>query len=429
MSGIVAIVRGGLAVLAGVWAWTAAAQAATPGADLWLPPEPQVRAVLSQLPPVRAAEAGVALAQARSARQQAGPHEWVAKAGSQRRSERAGSRFLDSELGLETGLRWPAKVALDQRLGQATEQAGALAQDEAWHEAARGLLADWFDTLRELRTAQLLHAQQALLARSLAATQRRVELGEAAVLELLATQAEQARLQAQARRAEAQASVQRQALLRRYPGLQDPALRLPAADAPWPVGELPSSAPAAGWVARIVDDNHTLQLARAQAAQARLQAERVQLDQRPDPTVGVRAARERSGQEQVWGVYLSVPLGGAARQAEARMALAQAEVAAQELEHTRQRVEAEAWRVASEAAQAVAVLAQQRQALAAIDRSEALQARAYALGESPLGDWLLARRTALEARLAADTAALDALQAQARLALDAHELWPAGARR
>ena len=74
-------------------------------------------------------------------------------------------------------------------------------------------------------------------------------------------------------------------------------------------------------------------------------------------------------------------------------------------------------------AAAQATLAQQRQALAYSEKSAALQARAYALGESGLGDWLLAQRGALDARLAAETAALEAQQAQARVLLDAHRIW------
>jgi outer membrane protein TolC len=60
-----------------------------------------------------------------------------------------------------------------------------------------------------------------------------------------------------------------------------------------------------------------------------------------------------------------------------------------------------------------------------IERSAQLQARAYTLGESPLADLLLARRNALEAQLAADSAALDEMQSHARLLLDSHSLWRA----
>lgn len=64
------------------------------------------------------------------------------------------------------------------------------------------------------------------------------------------------------------------------------------------------------WVTRILADNHELELAEALAQQARQRAQRSALEQRADPTLGVRATRERSGQEQVLGVYVSLPLGG-----------------------------------------------------------------------------------------------------------------------
>lgn len=393
-----------------------------------LPPSTVVEQVLEQLPQVRAAQAAIALAQARSQRLQAGPHDWVAKVGADRRSERNGPRYREGDIGLETGLRWPAKVAADRQLGNAEERLGQVGYADAWHEAGRALLADWFEVLRELRGAQLLQAQDALMQRQLKVTQRRVETGDAAALELLAANAERARVQAQATRAAAQAELRRQTLLRRYAGLADPAGLL-AARPPeaWlaPTAEDAGAAGAADWVQRILDDNHELERAEMRAEQARLQAERVRLERQGDPTVGVRATRERGGQEQVLGVYLSLPLGGAGRAADARAALAQADIADQELAQTRQRVQADAWRTASEAEQTRTTLAAQRQALQQLEKNTALLGRAYALGESPLLDLLLAQRGALEARLAADTAALDAMQAQARLLLDAHRLWRA----
>ena len=390
-----------------------------------LPPSPVVEQVLEQLPQVRAAQAAIALAQARSQRLQVGPHDWVAKVGADRRSERNGPRYREGEIGLETGLRWPAKVAADRQLGSAEERLGQVGYADAWHEAGRALLADWFEALRELRGAQLLQAQDALMQRQLQVTQRRVETGDAAALELLAANAERARVQAQATRARAQAELRRQTLLRRYAGLADPAGLLAARPpdvwpAPAPTAE---DADAASWVRHILDDNHELERAEVRAEQARLQAERVRLERQGDPTVGVRATRERGGQEQVLGVYLSLPLGGAGRAADARAALAQADIADQELAQTRQRVQADAWRTASEAEQTRTTLAAQRQALEQLEKNTALLGRAYALGESPLLNLLLAQRGALEARLAAETAALDAMQAQARLLLDAHRLW------
>jgi Cu/Ag efflux pump CusA len=53
-----------------------------------------------------------------------------------------------------------------------------------------------------------------------------------------------------------------------------------------------------------------------------------------------------------------------------------------------------------------------------------LAARAYALGEGSAADVLTARRLALEARITATVATIDAREARYRLLLDAHALWP-----
>jgi outer membrane protein TolC len=52
-----------------------------------------------------------------------------------------------------------------------------------------------------------------------------------------------------------------------------------------------------------------------------------------------------------------------------------------------------------------------------------LAARAFELGEGTLTDVLVARRSVLDAALAEQTARIDALEAHARLRLDAHLLW------
>lgn len=387
-----------------------------------LPASAAVQQALTELPVLRAAQAGQALAQARSQRLAAGPHDWVAKAGVNRRRDTEGGRYNEAEIGLETALRWPGKVATDRQLAAQVLQVGDLGAADAWHEAARSLLADWFDALREARSATLLQAQDALLARLLRVTERRVHNGEAARLELLAAQAERARWQAQAQRASSQAQLRAASLQQRYPRLG----AVPDVDAQalaaWPPAGTPAPEPAA-WVARILDDNHELELAQAQADQARLQAERTRQERRPDPTVGWRATQERGGQERVVGLYLSLPLGSAGREADAHAAQAQADMAAQALEQVRQRVALDAQQRAHEAVNSLQQLAQQRQALAQLQESATLQERAYALGETPLMELLQAQRSALEARQLADSAALDALQAQARLQLDAHLLW------
>ena len=381
-----------------------------------LPPQAQVRETLTQLPAIRGALAGISLGQARQARLNAGPHEWVLKPNVQRRSERNGPHYTEADLAVEHGVRLPGKRATDEQLGAGEVRIGSLAFEDSWHEAARGLLKAWFDWLREARTAQVLAEQSQLVQQQLSVAQRRVKAGEAARLELMQAEAEAGRASAAWQQSRARERALWIELERRYPGLKaQPPAALPNPDT------LPEE-PAA-WVDRVLDDNHELALAQAHAEHATLLARRAALERRPDPTVGLRAARERGGQEQVVGVYLSLPLGGAARQAEERAALAQADIADQKAADVRHRITSEAWRVALLASEGVAAWQSLDTARQRMAQSAELATRAYTLGETPLGESLQMRRLALDAQLSAESARLDTLENQARLLLDAHLMW------
>ena len=65
-------------------------------------------------------------------------------------------------------------------------------------------------------------------------------------------------------------------------------------------------------------------------------------DRFPDPSVGIQFSRERGGQENVVGAYISIPIPGSARRATADAAVAQ-------LETTGRRETGVARKVASEA--------------------------------------------------------------------------------
>ena len=55
--------------------------------------------------------------------------------------------------------------------------------------------------------------------------------------------------------------------------------------------------------------------------------------------------------------------------------------------------------------------------------AECFESGGWSVGEGALAEVLQARRLAVEARLGAEQLQLDALEAQARLLLDAHRLW------
>lgn len=420
-----------------VWGLAAAAPAASPVVadaiqvaatdetaamvtQLSLPPVAATREVIAALPQVQAARAAVAVAQARGQRLEAGTYEWNLKAGTQRRSETAGPQYVEGELAMERSVRWGGKARTDREIGEAGVAAGQSAYADAWHEAVRALVKAWYDWQRE-RSATAVLAQQAVLAQEqLQVAMRRVKAGDAPRMDQLMAQAEHDRAMAAQQQARGREQVQLSELQKRFPGI---ATDTGAGSAG--VVELQLPGEPQTWLRRILEDNHEVELAEAEARVARLQSQRAQLDARPDPLLGVRAARERGGQETLLGVYVTIPLPGAYREADQRATLALADAAEQRLNLTRQRVEAAAQRAVLQASHATSVW----QRLTAVQQSMAsvaqLSVKAYGLGEVTLTEALQARRAALESALAADTARWDAQEAVSRVLVDAHRLWAA----
>ncbi|HEU4842770.1 MAG TPA: TolC family protein [Burkholderiaceae bacterium] len=392
-----------------------AQQANEPGLAL-LPAEPVVRQVLAAMPQLREVALQGELAQASKTALEAGRHEWTVRAGASTRTELAGPTWREQELALERPLRWFGKAAQDAAIGATGVAVAQAAHEDAWHEAGRTLLADWFAALRESVAVARLEEQHGLAGQLLRVAVQRVKAGDGAALEQLQAETEQSRVAAQLQQARQRGALAQQLLRSNYPGLP------PAPAASLPVPPEPDGTPD-GWIARIVGHNHELELAESEARLASQQARRSGSERMPDPTLSVRASRERGGQERVLGVMLSMPLPGAARKAETRAASARAEQAKERLDMARIRVDAAARRVVLEGAhsrqiwQTLQGMAQQS------ERQAALTMKAYAAGEVSLSEALLARRQALEAALAAQSAQLEALQAYARLKLDAHLLW------
>ncbi|MFM1988966.1 MAG: hypothetical protein RJA99_1923, partial [Pseudomonadota bacterium] len=131
----------------------------------------------------------------------------------------------------------------------------------------------------------------------------------------------------------------------------------------------------------------------------------------------------RGGAERILGLAVSIPLAGAARAAAVDEAAAQARAAAAREAAVRRRLEAEVEGAVLRAAGARDGWQRLDAAAARLESAAALSARAYALGEGAIGEVLVARRLASDARLAAVTAGVDAAQARYRLLLDAHALW------
>lgn len=388
---------------------------------LGLPPLLPTREVITALPQVQAARAGVDLALAREQGLQAGVHEWTLRAGAQERSETAGPRYVENDVALERNFRWGGKAQTDRRIGEAGVAAARSGYADTWHESVRSLLQGWYDWQRA-RSAALVQTRQTDLAQEqLAIAARRVKAGDVPRLDELMAQAELDRQKAQQQQAAGQEAMLRAELQKRHPGL---ALEAAGAGETDPNAlQLPDEA--TKWVQRILDDNHEIELAEAQVRVARLRSERAGQDRMADPLLGVRAARERGGAENIVGVYIGIPLTGNYRASEQRATLAELDAAEQRLLQTRQRVGAAAERVVLRAAHALATW----QRLAAVEqamvRVSQLGMKAYSLGEMTLTEALQSRRTALDAALTAEAARWEALEAVSRVLVDAHQLWAA----
>lgn len=339
----------------------------------------------------------------------------MARAGVVRRNVRGGERYREQEASLERGLRWFGKADQDRAIGRQGVAVAEARRADAWHEAGRALMQDWYAALRAAAGVRTLERQHALVEHLAAVAARRVQAGAAPALERM--QADTELLRAATRLAEARQDAGQ-------------ALALLAAtyrDLPAPVTDaLPQPQPAAAadpQVRAALDaDNHELALARSEAEWEALRARRAASERMPDPTVGLHLVRERDGEERTVGLRLSIPLPGAARSAERDAAVLRARIADEQAALVEQRVRLASRRSLAEREHSYRIWTSLREVEAQSTRQAELMARAWEAGECTLAEALLERRQALEASLAAQAAQIDALAA-ARVELDAHALW------
>jgi cobalt-zinc-cadmium efflux system outer membrane protein len=107
----------------------------------------QARTFLDQDPSVTTARAGLEVARQEASILSQSPYEWTAKGMTQRRNVTAVGRYNEWNVGIERGMRLPAKGAADRRLGEATLDEARARYGEAVHNSARELMASWLDWL------------------------------------------------------------------------------------------------------------------------------------------------------------------------------------------------------------------------------------------------------------------------------------------
>jgi outer membrane protein TolC len=384
-------------------------------AESLLPDSNLIRQTLTQLPAMRTSRFQQDIADAQDQKLQSGGHEWQLRLSQTERKETGNIRTRDQEISLERPVRWFGKTEHDMRLGEKGREVAKIAYADSWHESARTLLNDWFDSLRT-QAAVTQYEQQLQLSRQLRdIAAKRVKAGEAARLDLQLAETEVSKLEAQLQTAEMQHARQLELLQYHYPALKLPVVReLP----------IPSAASAEHRIEAIMEDNHELELATLEADYAKLQLSRTAKDEMPDPVIGVRAVRERNGQDTLIGFSIAIPLGGQSRRADTGQAAGKAGMAQARLDVVRQKVWREALKVTQQRNQMYTIWKALDQAKRQSEQQSQLMMKAYQLGEISLSDSLQIRKTALETAFSAQQAQLDALFAEARFELDAHRLWP-----
>ncbi|MDP1652959.1 MAG: TolC family protein [Rhodocyclaceae bacterium] len=383
-----------------------------------LPPAAQVEQALRTYPMVRAAEAALRAEAANRDRLAAGPHEFALRLSSQRRHERAPDiATRDHEIGIERAIRLPGKSARDTEIGAAGVAQAQFALGDALHESARLLLKSWFDWQREGAAARDWAAQVAVLRTQHAAILKKVGAGETAKLEALLSEAQLAQAEAQQMQAQARRERAASDLAQHFPGIILPETLVPSS--PQAVADNPAQ-----WRERILAHNHELAVARAASRRGTLLARQLDAERLPDPTLGLKLASERDGQDRIIGLQVTIPLPGAARAASARAGTAEADATYAREALALARVEAEARRTVGLAQGAHATWRLLADVATRMEDNARLLEKAWRLGEGQFGELQTARRQAIEARLAATQAQLDANEARYRLLLDAHELWP-----
>ena len=391
-------------------AWSLA-QPTLPRADL-------LRNLLAQAPSLAEARALRDAAGARGDALRAGSQEFTAQAQLQQRrvdEPPDNGRYAEWQLQLNRPLRLPAQARADRELADALGAQARDAQLGARRELLDQLLRAWFDTQLADADAELASASAQALDRQAGMVRRRQQLGDASRLEFDLVRAEQARADAAALQAQGRASSQRAALLARWPLLAaDPGLRGEPASA----AEL-LDAPPDGQALRerVLEHSASLAQARSTVRQAQAQADQARAARTPQPTVGAYLGSDRGGRERIVGLQLQVPIGGAARAAGERAALADLDAAQWRLQELRMRVLEQAQSLSAQAraqARAASALMQAAQSQqAALARTQ----RAWELGEAGAADWLLARRNALDMRMQALQARFDAARMNALLRL------------
>lgn len=396
---------------------------AEPSLDAVLPPSAAVQLSLAEHPSVRAAISDQDHANFAGQGLKLGQHPWTVRAGMQLRktdaqSDQTKSNSYEPSFGVEKQIRLPNKYQLDQDLAQRGLSIAELKYEDAKHEAAKVLLANWFSYMRSSLQLNRLQEQLGQIHQYMSMTEQRIRAGDAPRLELMLLNNEYSQVEEKYMQAKASYYQAKQLLVRDYRGT------IPEQWDSNVIQVSPITQTQAQWVEQILSANHELELVRTQAEQQHVLLKREQLNKIPDPTIGFGYSREQSGMENLMGVTVSVPLSSRHVRAATGMAAAEARKADYEVGRVENRLrqEAQYWSTQMESSAVRYNKAQQN--LLQLQQQHSLMQKAYKLGELSLNELLLHSQQLIEARSRVDQAKVDYAESYGLLLLNSHQLWP-----
>lgn len=386
-------------------------------AEQGLPPEDQVQIVLDEHPMVLAAKARTDAARANAKALRAGPSEFTLTTTMVRRSVDLEGRYSEYDATLTRPFRLPGKAKLDRAAGDYGVTAAENRAEDAKHQMAI-LLADlWWDWLGAAAEEGVDRQATENLTRSLNSVRRRVELRDASQLE-----ADQAEAALGAAHLQAEQSAGRVAFARVRISSQFPGLTLPERPDQLPSPTLPDG----GLLPMrdlVIARSHEIAAAKAEADRMQALSDRARRDKVADPSLGVRAFSERSGQEKGVGVIASIPIGGGHRKALADKAASEAIAAAAEAAAVTFDVQEMADGGYAKAQAAWDAWLRSRDGAKAQVAAVLKMRRGYDLGAIDLADLLTSERQTQDMFRSEAQARTEALRAITRLRIDSHELW------
>ena len=389
----------------------------TISAQSYLPPLEVAMEAIAQQAEVLAADDRVAAVDAEARALSIGSYELEATVIPQRRRTREGQSLDEFEAQVGRSFRWPGKAALDREIGARARTIAGLERGEVAHEVALHLLELWMQWLRATATNEEARAQLHSLETEHASLVRRVELGDAARLDLDLITAELAQARAAALSSETLLVTARHALNTDFPQIELPA-RAPSLPEPQVLAGAEQE-----WQSRIVNDSYELKVAEQNAARQDATAKRAWADRIPDPNLGVRFFNERDGEERAVGLVFTMPLSNRYRRELASAERAQARARLRDVEVVRRVLAKEAHLKVVLATDALNQWRAQRDAHEAMRAAANRTHRAWELGETGLAERLLAARRAREMAYQELSARATAHEAQLRVRIDSHDLW------